>query len=230
VPASAPPSQLKLLAETCGFPLIAKPTRMSGGSRNVALLNNESEVTQYLANLPSSVDVIFQQYVHGPESEYTVGVMMSQSGEVIDSIVMHRMLAGLSLGIERTINQTRYALSTGYSQGFIIKDPGIQAQCEKLAVKIGARGPLNVQCRVSGGKLYIFEVHPRFSGTSSFRADVGFNEPDVLIRNFHFGECIGRLPYQTNVAAIRALSNLVVPMDELERMRLLEVSRATAAH
>lgn len=227
VPASAPASEWKALSEAFGFPLIAKPTLASGGSKNVALLSNEAEVMHYLANLAPGMEVIVQQYVHGPESEYTVGVMISQSGEVIDSIVMRRILTGLSLGIERTINHTRYAVSTGYSQGYIIKNPEIQAECEKLALKIGARGPLNVQCRLSAGKLYIFEVHPRFSGTSSFRADVGFNEPDVLIRNFHFGERIGRIPYQTNMAAIRALSNLVVPVDELEGMQSLYMNQAT---
>jgi carbamoyl-phosphate synthase large subunit len=216
VPKSAAPSHWSEIAKSCGFPIIAKPATSSGASRNVAVLNDESEIRQYLALLPPNIEVVFQQYVDGPESEYTVGVMISKSSEIIDSIVMHRRLEGLSLGVERTINGKRYALSTGYSQGYIVKEPFIQSKCEELALKIGARGPLNIQCRVSGGKMYVFEVHPRFSGTSSFRADVGFNEPDVLIRNFHLNEHVGRLYYRTNVAAIRALSNIVVPVQELE--------------
>jgi carbamoyl-phosphate synthase large subunit len=216
IPQSAPASEWKTLADACGFPLVAKPTAESGGSKNVALLKDEAEVQHYLANLPPGLEVVFQQYVDGPESEYTVGVMVSKSGEIIDSIVMHRKLVGLSLGTERKINGKRYALSTGYSQGYFVKDAFVQSHCEELALRIGARGPMNIQCRVSGDKMYVFEVHPRFSGTSSFRAAAGFNEPDVLIRNFRFGEHCGRLPYRTNVAAIRAFSHLLVPMEEVD--------------
>jgi carbamoyl-phosphate synthase large subunit len=219
VPKSAPLSEWSSLAATCGFPLVAKPTTMTGGSRGVALLNSEEEVTRYVAALPPSVEVVFQEYIDGPESEYTVGVMISKSGELIDSIVMHRRLVGMSLGVERVIANKLYALSTGYSQGYIISDTFIQSECEQLAMRIGARGPMNIQCRVNDCKLFVFEVHPRFSGTSSFRADVGFNEPDILIRNFHFDEQFMRIPYRTNVAAIRALSNIVVPLEEMAATR-----------
>jgi carbamoyl-phosphate synthase large subunit len=108
-------------------------------------------------------------------------------------------------------------LSTGYSQGVIIKHPRIQQVCEDLALKIGARGPLNIQCRCEGDDVYIFEAHPRFSGSASIRAAAGFNEPDMLIRNQLFHESIPRQNYQTDVAAIRAFSNLLVPMAELDQ-------------
>ncbi len=153
-----------------------------------------------------------QEYVGSVESEYTVGVMVSQSGEIIDSIVIHRRLTGMSLGLTRKINGKLFGLSTGYSQGTIIKHPVIQRTCEELALKIGARGPLNIQLRLAGETPVIFEVHPRFSGTSSIRAMAGFNEPDILIRNFVFGEAFGRIAYQTDVAAIRAFSNVLVPV------------------
>ena len=215
VPKSAPLSAWNSLAATCGFPLVAKPTTMTGGSKGVALLNGEEEVTRYVQALPPNVEVVFQEYIDGPESEYTVGVMTSKSGELIDSIVLHRKLVGMSLGVERIVVNKRYALSTGYSQGYIIRDSFIQSECEHLAMRIGARGPMNIQCRINDGKLFVFEVHPRFSGTSSFRADVGFNEPDVLIRNFHLDERFARLPYQANMAAIRAFSNMVVPLEQM---------------
>jgi len=215
VPRSCSPGAWKELTKSGGFPIVAKPTSESGASRNVEILNSETEIRQYLSLLPPGREAIFQQYVEGPQSEYTVGVMISKSGQIIDSIVLQRNLVGLSLGMERTIDGKRYALSTGYSQGYFVKNVLIQSKCEELALKIGARGPMNIQCRVDHDRVYIFEVHPRFSGTSSFRADVGFNEPDVLLRNFHLNESFGRLYYRTDVAAIRAFSNIIVPMGEL---------------
>jgi len=218
VPRSCTPDAWEDLVKNCGFPIVAKPTSESGASRSVEILNSEAEIRRYLSLLPPGREAIFQEYVEGPESEYTVGVMISKSGEIVDSIVMKRNLVGLSLGLDRTIDGKWYALSTGYSQGYFVKNMLIQSKCEELALKMGARGPMNIQCRVDRGKVYIFEVHPRFSGSSSFRADVGFNEPDVLIRNFHLNESIGRLYYRTDVAAIRAFSNIVVPINELNSL------------
>lgn len=214
VPRSAQGDAWKKLADDCGFPLVAKPTEDTGGSRGVALLNDHQEVKIYLQSYPAE-KVLFQEYVGDINSEYTVGVMITKDGKIIDSIVMHRNLVGLSLGIKRELNGKTYALSTGYSQGTIRKHPQIQTACENLALKIGARGPLNIQLRLHQGKVYVFEVHPRFSGTSSIRAQVGFNEADTLIRNFVFGEKFARIPYQTDVAAIRAFSSVIVPAGDM---------------
>ena len=38
----------------------------------------------------------------------------------------------------------------------------------------------------------IFEINPRYSGTTSLRAIVGFNEPDLMIRHHLFREDIPR--------------------------------------
>jgi carbamoyl-phosphate synthase large subunit len=213
-PRSVQGDDWKKLAAECGYPLVVKPTQDTGGSRGVALLADGEEVKNYLQSVAVE-NVLFQEYVGCIDSEFTVGVMISKEGKIIDSIVMHRVLAGLSLGIKRVIDGKTFALSTGYSQGHIRKHSQIQNACEDLALKLGARGPLNIQLRLHQGKVYVFEVHPRFSGTSSIRAQVGFNEADTLIRNFVFGEKFGRINYQTDVAAIRAFSSVIVPSKDI---------------
>jgi carbamoyl-phosphate synthase large subunit len=221
IPLTVSQNNWRDLVVKAGFPIVGKPIRNSGGSRNVALLNDDEEVKTYLSESQrNSDDVLFQEYVPSHESEYTVGVLISKSGALIDSIVMHRKLVGLSLHVKRTLKGKTFALSSGYSQGYIVKHPLIQSECERLAFRIGARGAMNIQCRlVDNKKLVIFEVHPRFSGTTSTRADVGFNEPDTLIRNWLFDENFGRLEYRTNVAAIRSLKNIIVPMSDLEGIK-----------
>ena len=200
-----------------GFPLVIKPTQESGGSRGADILKDEAELHSYLGRIPPE-NVQIQEYVGDLTTEYTVGVMVSREGEVIDSIVIHRHLAGMSLGLTRKIDGKLYGLSTGYSQGTIVRHEQIQRTCEALALRIGARGPLNIQLRMHGDKVMIFEVHPRFSGTSSIRALAGFNEPDTLIRNFLYGEKFGRISYQTDVMAIRALSNQLVPVKTMREV------------
>ena len=207
------------LVDEVGFPIVGKPTENSGGSRNVAILSNEVEVERYRGDhVADGRQIVFQEYVGATDEEYTVGVLVSKTGELIDSIVVHRKLIGMSLATRRIIKGHTYALSTGYSQGVIIKHALIQRACEDVALKLGGRGPVNIQCRLIGDELKVFEVHPRFSGTSSIRAEVGFNEPDVLIRNFLLGEAFGRLEYQSNVAAIRALRNLIVPLTVMQNV------------
>jgi carbamoyl-phosphate synthase large subunit len=200
-----------------GFPVICKPASHSGGSRDVSLFAHEREIEEYLErgeDLPT--DLLLQEYVGSGEQEYTVGVLVAAGGEPIDSIVMHRKLSGLSLGLQRLVGNRNCVLSTGYSQGFLIRHPQIQSECEKLARRLESRGPLNIQCRLAGGRVSIFEVHPRFSGTTSIRADAGFNEPDELIEHFVFGKEPARLSYRTNIAAIRALQHILVPMSDME--------------
>ncbi len=198
-----------------GFPIIGKPASETGGSRNVAILADEKEVNRYLEQVSGNNKIIFQEYVGSAEDEYTVGVLVSKRGAIIDSIVMHRKLMGLSLGKERMLNDVAYAISTGYSQGFIVKHYKIQRKCEQLALRLGIRGPLNVQCRFVDEKMYVFELHPRFSGTTSIRADTGLNEPHILIRNFLYGEEFGRQDYQHDVAAIRAFRNIIVSAESV---------------
>ena len=200
------------LVAAVGFPIIAKPAVGGSGSRDVAILASADEVEQYLKDTGQHPElVVFQEYVGTAESEYTAGVLVSKSGEIIDSIIIHRQLIGLSQGASRTIDGRRYALSTGYSQGYVVRHPPLQAFCEALALRLGVRGPLNIQCRLAGEAIKVLEVHPRFSGTTSLRADVGFNEPDALIRDVLSDTPIGRLDYRDDVAVIRAFQSVVVP-------------------
>lgn len=197
------------------FPFILKPTVGTGGSKGLHFVFSKEELETILPSLAASSNYCIQPYIGTGDDEYTVGVLSDKDGVIIDSIVMRRKLIGLSLLHSKQYKGTAYSVSTGYSQGFIIKDAAIQEFCEKLAVTLDSRGPLNIQLRLKGKEIYVFEIHPRFSGTSTMRADVGFNEPDILLRNVLFNEKFGRLKYQYNVAAIRAFEHVIVPMKDM---------------
>ena len=213
---TAPLKDWKIIAEKFGFPLIVKPTKGTGGSRGLNIVLNEEELMNIFDTYTQAQAPCVQPYIGTENDEYTVGVLSDKDGNLIDSIVMKRKLTGLSLLQSKVVNDKNYAISTGYSQGFFIKDKEIQDFCEDFAGKINSKGPLNLQLRKHEGKIYIFEIHPRFSGTTTFRADVGFNEPDVLLRNHLFGETFGRLNYQYDVACIRAFEHIVVPIKDMK--------------
>ncbi len=208
-PKTADAGNWRALLEETGFPLVGKPAMDTGGSKGVRLLCDTAEVEEFLALTRG--ELLLQEYVADGDSEYTVGIMADKDGALIDSIVIHRKLTGLSLGTTRTHAGKTYSLSTGISQGFVVTNPFIQRRCEELVLAMGGRGPMNVQCRLSRNDIQVFEVHARFSGTCAIRASAGFNEVDLLLRNFLTGERFGRIPYARDVAAIRGLSHVLVP-------------------
>jgi carbamoyl-phosphate synthase large subunit len=212
---SYPWEQRHYAAADFGFPLFIKPTRGTGGSRGVHLVTNRAELDALAPFVSIDAAPIIQPYLGDGEAEYTVGVMSDRSGRIIDSIVIRRKLIGLSLLDSKRCGERTAAVSTGISQGFVVRHPEIQEFCEDLAIRLGSHGPLNLQLRVHDGEFYVFEIHPRFSGTTPIRASAGFNEPDILLRNFLSGEEFGRVPYSENVAAIRAFEHVLVPVDEM---------------
>ena len=198
VPQTVEVTQLEDIENISFFPTILKPSIGGGGSANVFLAQNFEELysfSKYLIEIYPKF--IAQQYVGTPDEEYTVGILISMDGELLNSIAVKRnILSSLSNNLKvpnKTENKSLgpiLAVSSGISQGEIGKFPEITKPCEDIALKLGSRGAINFQCRFSEGKVFIFEINPRFSGTTSLRAMAGYNEPDTLIRKHLLGEDI----------------------------------------
>jgi carbamoyl-phosphate synthase large subunit len=205
----------KTILEKFNFPFIIKPTKGTGGSKGVSICLTLKELKIILQNIPTNSGYCIQPFIGLDDEEYTVGVLSDKDGNLIDSIVMKRKLIGLSLLDSKKYGNETYNISTGYSQGFFIKHKKIQDFCENLSKSIGSTGPLNIQLRVFNDEIFVFEIHPRFSGTSTMRSDVGFNEADLLLRNYLFNESFNRLNYQYDVAVIRAFEHVIVPINKM---------------
>jgi len=180
------------------FPVIIKPNTGGGGSNGVMIAQNKEELITFVSFLLNiSTDLVVQEYIGDADSEYTVGVLSSLEGEVINSIAVHRVIEnGLGNKIKVRNNSSKVGLgkylvvSSGISQGRIGKYEEVTKPCEEIARKIGSKGPLNIQCRYVNGKVYVFEINPRYSGTTPLRAMVGFNEPELMIRKYILKENI----------------------------------------
>jgi len=176
------------------FPVVLKPHLNSGGSANVFIVQDENELRLFGIYLFSIYnDFIVQQYIGSPYDEYTVGVLFDMEGNLINSIAVRKnILSGLSNKIKIKNRTTKselgdvLAISSGISQGEIGDFPVITKQCEVIASRMRCVSAINIQCRVFDEKVYVFEINPRFSGTTSLRAMVGYNEPDVLIRKYFY--------------------------------------------
>jgi carbamoyl-phosphate synthase large subunit len=192
------------------FPAILKPSVGSGGSAHTYITQNQDELamlSKYMLEGNICPEIVIQEYVGTPDTEYTVGVLFDMDGNFINSIAVKRdLVSALSRRI-RVPNRTGarkfgpyLVVSSGISQGEIGPFPEVTSQCEKIGRQLGARGPINVQCRMHKGDVYVFEINPRFSGTTSLRAMVGYNEPDLLIRKHLMGEDIlPRFKYKSGI-------------------------------
>jgi carbamoyl-phosphate synthase large subunit len=182
------------------FPMIVKPSTNSGGSSNTYIVQDKTElfgIMEYLGLNRSIDDFLIQEYVGTPEEEYTVGVLMDMNGEYVNSIAVKRLLS-TKLNVHTSVrNRTsrkelgeQLVISSGISHGYVGRFPVVTEQCKKIAMALGSVGPINIQCRLVDDVVRVFEINPRFSGTTYIRAMVGYNEPDVLIRKHIFGEHI----------------------------------------
>ena len=182
------------------FPVVVKPYVGGGGSSDVYIAQNETElkaIWDYVGSQDITSRFIVQEYVGDPMNEYTVGVLHDLGGNYLNSVAVHRDLKNtlsVKCSVKNRTNRSelgeKLVISSGISQGKIGRFPDVTEPCKELACAMRSQGPLNFQCRLVGSKVYIFEINPRLSGTTSLRAMIGLNEPDILIRRHLMHESI----------------------------------------
>jgi len=174
------------------YPLIIKPSSGGGGSIFTFIAQNDDELFFFIKYLLTYNKLpIVQEYIGNYNNEYTVGVLNLPNGDFIGSIIMQRdILSGISnkFKIKNITNRKDLGdilvISSGITQGKFVENDIINSQVKKISEKLNSKGPINIQGRLVENNFVVFEINPRFSGTSSMRAMAGFNEPEILI-NFY---------------------------------------------
>jgi carbamoyl-phosphate synthase large subunit len=171
-----------------GYPVVLKPRR-GGGSADVWVAQDEEELRFHATRvLRAGGAAVVQEYVGDAGHEFTVGVLHTPDGALAGSIALRRELSSLLSVRSRVPNRSGRAelgpelvISSGFTQGHMDDFPAVRAQAERLAGALGSRGPVNVQGRLVGDALVVFEVNPRFSGTEAMRAMAGWNAAEALV-------------------------------------------------
>lgn len=176
------------------LPAVLKPSIGGGGSANILLAQKKEDVLVFGKYLLEIYDeFVIQQYVGNEDSEFTVGVLLDMDGDVINSIAIKRIIdqgLGSKIKLKNKTGNASFGsylvISSGISQGKVMPRSVLNEICEDIASKLGATSSINIQCRFIDGKAYVFEINPRYSGTTPLRALVGYNEPEILInQKFH---------------------------------------------
>lgn len=192
-PDSCLPGEEKELIERVGFPLIVKP-RIGARSAGVVRVENREQLDSALAS--ATTGAIVQECVGSAREEYTAGVVCF-GGKCQASIVMRREL--------RDGNTYRAVVEPF---------PELNAQIRGIAEKLSPFGPANFQFRVEEGRVKVFEINSRFSGTTPLRMRAGFNEVEMVLRRVLLGEEVTAPPVKPMVI-LRHWSETVVDRDDL---------------
>ena len=197
---SALPEDKEEFARRSGFPLVAKP-REGHGSIDFHVVNNPEELDHAIQAIKRiGLHPIIQEYLGDENPEFTTGVTVEKGGGyVMSSIAMKRTLKG---------GQTYKA--------FVDEFKDIRESAKAVALRLGCRGPVNIQAKLVDGVPKVFEINPRISASCPIRAVAGVNEPDVLFRNFVLGEKLTVEKYKRMVC-MRYWNEVFVPYSTYER-------------
>jgi carbamoyl-phosphate synthase large subunit len=178
-------SNIRDLDSFSSFPCIIKPAKDSGGSNLVFLAENLKEA-QFFVNYLETRGVVacVQEYIDS-SFEFTVGVLSNPNGEVLSSIALQR---NLTSKLSRSLAYGNRIISSGWSQGRIENFSFICKQAENIAKNLKSTWAINIQGRLRNQEFIPFEINPRHSGTSYFRALSGVNEVLIGLNYLKKGE------------------------------------------
>jgi carbamoyl-phosphate synthase large subunit len=198
---SALPEGMDSFIRENAFPLVVKPREGHGsiGFHVVRDREGAQDAISFIQQL--GWHPLLQEFLGDGDQEFTTGVIVDARGKgVISSIAMRRTLKG---------GQTYKAFVDDFND--------VRRSAEEVAVKLGCRGPLNVQARMVGDQLKVFELNPRISASSPIRAVAGVNEPDILYRNAVLGEKMRVSSYE-KIACFRYWNEVYVDLETVEGM------------
>ncbi|HEY8109570.1 MAG TPA: ATP-grasp domain-containing protein [Candidatus Nitrosotenuis sp.] len=184
-----------------GFPIVVKP-RQGHGSLHFYIVHNYDELRHAISSIESvGWQPILQEYLDGDNNEFTSGITIDKTGNfVMSSISMRKTLKN---------GQTYKALIDDFDS--------VRMAAQEVAIKTGAKGPINIQAKTVDDESKVFEINARFSATCPLRAVAGINEPDIIYRNVVLDEKIKINSYQ-KLACMRYWSEVYVPISTYEQV------------
>lgn len=160
-PKTCLPSELN--GAEINFPFIIKP-RVGARSKGVYIINDEADLVQ---KIPLIKDPIIQELIGNEKTEYTCGVLCFDN-KIIDIIALRRFLKEGNTHIAE------------YKKDF---PETIYDYVKKIVLLLKPFGPCNLQLRLNEqGNPFLFEINPRFSGTTYFRSLFGFKEVEYTVK------------------------------------------------
>jgi carbamoyl-phosphate synthase large subunit len=144
------------------FPVILKPSQ-GGGSRSIFFVHEFVELMKYLPVVP---EPLIQEYLEPSDEEYTAGTYRTLHNEVYVIVLRRELKFGMTYKAE------------------VVFDEILERFCRQVIHNTNLQGVNNIQFRKTNSGPKILEINPRFSSTTGIRAYFGFNEPEMVVREY----------------------------------------------
>ena len=199
---------LEDFVDEIGFPLIIKP-RIGDSSKDTFVVKNKEELSEKTSlfkegkttNVYTKSEPIIQEYIATEKDEYT-STALTFNNHCYGVLSMRREM--------RFGGHTTKAILDDYSE--------INKTIRNMAEKFSAFGPANFQSRFHNGLPRVFEINCRFSGTTPFCAEVGFNTAEAVIRHVILKEPIQELKYEAGIV-LRYFNEVFIPIHEFNKLQ-----------
>jgi carbamoyl-phosphate synthase large subunit len=185
------------LIDLHGFPLVTKP-RLGFSSRHVFVVRSLEELRAACTLVP---DMVVQQYLSDEASECTAATLSGTDRKVRASIILRRDL------LQGTTYRTE-----------LIEDASLDREVVRIVEALGAIGPCNLQFRMVNGVPYVFEINPRFSGTTGIRYLYGFNDSAMIFDLLRLNVAVGQPPLRRAVV-LRYWNEVCIPNASFQDLR-----------
>ncbi len=179
------------------FPLMIKP-RVGTSSEGTQVVNNINELDEAISKIEN---LIIQEYLPQEEKEYT-STTLTFDGKCYGVLSMNRTM--------RFGGHTTKAIIDDYHE--------YNREIAKITEKLNPFGPCNFQWRLTDTGPTVFEINGRFSGTTPFCAEVGFNTVEASLRHIVLGEKIEPLKLKKKGIILRYFNEVYVPFEECQRL------------
>jgi len=203
------------------FPFIAKP-RSGFGSKGIEIIKSiddlrkitQDHILQELA-IPTEEDTNYIFYmsqisknINPQVSEISIQLVYNQNG-----ILMGRMLSYNKLNngvpIEIVPFESEYIWH-------------IIDLLTPTFIKLGLKGPLNIQGRLTEQGLKLFEMNPRFTGITGLRALMGFNEVEACVKEWlGIDKGSNKLRLNYNRFGVRQTEDKSIPIERNNKVLFL---------
>lgn len=151
-------AKVESVAAKIGYPVIIRPSYVLGG-RGMAIINNESELKEYLAQdieVSSSKPLLIDRFLNNA-LECEADALCDGKEAFVPAVMEHIELAGVHSGdsacVIPPVRLTEKQQET------------IESYMKKIAVELGVVGLINVQFAVENNVIYVLEANPRASRT-----------------------------------------------------------------
>lgn len=192
------PQSAAINPEHIPFPMIVKP-RFGMTSRGVNIAHNQEELKFYVMR---TTNPIMQELL--PGDEYTCALFFAEDHSLAAHFSMKREL---------------YAGTT--YRAFPAYVPEIDALLHNFASAFGPEyrlvGPVNLQLKLVPGRgPVIFEINARASGSTAIRAEFGYNESAMIVKQLLLGEKVSQPLTKTQGVALRFWDEMFIDLTEDE--------------